>query len=339
MKSKNTWQTDGLEDWLPGVLKEEVREIVKLNGGINSQTYQVIAAQNTYAAKVYLRKSGDSRDRLNTEFGTLSFFWEQGIRSIPEPILKDPSRQTALYRFIEGQKLLPDQICAADLDQTADFVLQLRRLSVLPEAGHLPEASEACFSLQEYFSCLDRRIARLQSVGDRALSRFLDHDLGTTYAQWRRRVTVEAGKEHLDLAQGLAKPLRTLSPSDFGFHNILKSVDGRIFFLDFEYCGWDDPVKLIADFYLQPGVPLPLPWRKYFYDKIRPCFPEGPSLERRLRWDYPLLGIKWCLIMLNPFLNNEIKFQAAEVLQRSSEKLEQIKSEMAMNIFPLGGRL
>ena len=51
---------------------------------------------------------------------------------------------------------------------------------------------------------------------------------------------------------------RTLSPSDFGFHNTLRRPDGELAFLDFEYFGWDDPAKTITDFLLHPGMQLPL---------------------------------------------------------------------------------
>ena len=50
---------------------------------------------------------------------------------------------------------------------------------------------------------------------------------------------------------------RVVSPSDFGFHNALRTEDGRLAFLDFEYAGWDDPAKLVCDFELQPAVPAP----------------------------------------------------------------------------------
>ena len=47
---------------------------------------------------------------------------------------------------------------------------------------------------------------------------------------------------------------RTLSPSDFGFHNALRRPDGRVVFLDLEYFGWDDPAKMISDFLLHPAL-------------------------------------------------------------------------------------
>ena len=45
-----------------------------------------------------------------------------------------------------------------------------------------------------------------------------------------------------------------ISPSDFGFHNML--IGKKCSFLDFEYAGIDDAAKLICDFICQPDLQL-----------------------------------------------------------------------------------
>ena len=54
-----------------------------------------------------------------------------------------------------------------------------------------------------------------------------------------------------------------LSPSDFGFHNIL-SHHNNLYYIDFEYAGWDDPYKLIADFILNPDYKIPIKYQNIF---------------------------------------------------------------------------
>ena len=60
----------------------------------------------------------------------------------------------------------------------------------------------------------------------------------------------------MELHSAPTPPRRSLSPSDFGFHNALLEADGRLTFVDFEYFGWDDPVKIVADVMLHPGMGL-----------------------------------------------------------------------------------
>ena len=74
-------------------------------------------------------------------------------------------------------------------------------------------------------------------------------------------------------------------------------------FIDFEYFGWDDPVKLTADFLQHPGMSLD--------DALQARFKAGavgvygkhdPAFAQRLDLHFPLIGLRWCMILLNEFL-------------------------------------
>ena len=121
-------------------------------------------------------------------------------------------------------------------------------------------------------------------------------------------------KEVIDKSKSKAKKLgfswqdeleigrRTLSPSDFGFHNALRGEDSEITYLDFEYFGWDDPAKMISDFLLHPGMSLEEKWKQRFAKTIFKNFDQDKLLVNRVKLVYPLFGLKWCLILLNEFL-------------------------------------
>ena len=55
---------------------------------------------------------------------------------------------------------------------------------------------------------------------------------------------------HPDFNMELEEDEKIISPSDFGLHNAKLGEDGKLAFFDFEYAGWDDPAKTIADFFL-----------------------------------------------------------------------------------------
>jgi thiamine kinase-like enzyme len=111
-----------------------------------------------------------------------------------------------------------------------------------------------------------------------------------------------AGKEGISFSSELKREERTLSPSDYGFHNSLKKDDGKIVFLDYEYFGWDDPAKLISDFLLHPAMGLSEGLKRRFVNGAIKKFAKDPKLGKRMEIVYPLFGIKWCLILLNEFL-------------------------------------
>jgi thiamine kinase-like enzyme len=134
----------------------------------------------------------------------------------------------------------------------------------------------------------------------------------------------------------LALEERILSPSDFGFHNILRRSDGRLVFLDFEHFGWDDPAKLISDFLLHPHELMALqePLKRYFVKKIILNFSGSvDSLVKRLEMVYPLYALKWCMILLNEFVPVDWSrrvFSNSPVVDKSAVQIKQLEKARQM---------
>ena len=93
-----------------------------------------------------------------------------------------------------------------------------------------------------------------------------------------------------------------MSPSDFGFHNCLRSDKGILNFIDFDYFGWDDPVKLTADFIWHPAMNLDSELKENWKAAMLNLFSNDPQFESRLNAAMPLYGLRWALIILNEFL-------------------------------------
>ncbi len=68
------------------------------------------------------------------------------------------------------------------------------------------------------------------------------------------------------------------------------------------YAGWDDPAKMVCDFFCQPEIPVPLNYFSTFQDIVVKASKEGESLRERIFLLLPVYRIKWCCIMLNDFL-------------------------------------
>jgi len=73
-------------------------------------------------------------------------------------------------------------------------------------------------------------------------------------------------------------------------------------FCDFEYFGWDDPVKLVADFVLHPGMALRVRLATRFEKRAAAIFADDPEFAARLRLLKPLYALRWALIVLNEFV-------------------------------------
>jgi len=324
---------------------EKVADIEKIPGGINSETFKISTDHsNEYFGKIYRIRKGDNRERLNAEFSGLTFLWQNGLKNISEPLLVSEKNGLAIYRFIKGSKIKPCEVTEADIDEAADFAVRIHSLAGLKCAENQPIASEACFRVREYIDCVDSRVDKLKKVAERdAIFAPLDALLADEFMPFFDNVKKDAIRKSeklgIDIDEKLHKSKRTLSASDFGFHNAIRSESGRLFFFDFEYYGWDDPAKMIADFYLQPAVPVPSIYRERFFGKVRKKYCEKNSLDYRISIIYPILGVKWCLIMLNAFLRIDDFENGKEVclkqLAKAISKFQEIKREIDGKVFPI----
>ena len=125
-----------------------------------------------------------------------------------------------------------------------------------------------------------------------------------------------------------------LSPSDFGFHNSLQRRDGSLWFVDLEYFGRDDPVKLIADFLWHPAMNLNLVHKTQWLEGTFAIFDQDPELPQRFRAAWPIYGIRWALIMLNEFRQDgwQKRVHAKQELQQGRKQREQRQLQKATEV-------
>ena len=76
----------------------------------------------------------------------------------------------------------------------------------------------------------------------------------------------------------------------------------RLAFVDFEYFGWDDPAKLVAEALLHPGARMSDDARTMMGNGLRGVFDSDPDFALRLEALFPCFGLRWALILLNVFL-------------------------------------
>ena len=296
--------------YLTGLLGAKVESVDPMDGGRNSQTFKVTAEDGfKYAAKLYLGTTADGKSRLEVEFSSLEFLYGRGIDCVPRPVAADRIRQCAVYEFVEGAKVDCSQATPQDIGQASQFLLRLHELKHDRDSGLLPAAAEACFSVQAIVSNLEARLTKLRGgkalpSEDAALRDFLDTEFLPAFREigsWCRQRVIDAGAT---MDSELEPEERTLSPSDFGFHNCIRRDGGELVFLDFEYFGWDDPAKMVCDFILHPAMDLGASLKQRFVDSILARLDSGHCLATRIETVYPLFALKWCLILLNPFLSH-----------------------------------
>jgi len=291
---------------IKNLLDISVVKIERIGGGANSRVYRVEGSDgHQYVVKFYFRHEADPRDRLGTEFSSLAFLWEQGIRCIARPIAMDRSEACAIYEYIEGIKINSSEVTESDIDEVVGFLKQLKGLAKENKSQTFHPASEACFSVKAAVENIQGRRQRFEGLddGDGVLHDFLKED----FTPFLNELTEWAQNQSMPFDREISLEERVLSPSDYGFHNALRNKEGRIIFLDFEYFGWDDPAKMISDFLLHPAMDLTDDLKKRFVTGSCSVFEDNKKLSQRLEIVYPFFGLKWCLIFLNEFVPEDLK--------------------------------
>lgn len=269
-----------------------------LPGSANNRVHLVQGRSRRLVLKQYFRHPDDPRDRIGAEWAFSRFAWDAGLRDLPEPVACDPESGLAAFAFVDGLRPRPGGVTTGDVDRAVSF---LKRLNEKRATGaSLSVASEACFTIKAHLDLIEARVARLAGVSDPDARGFAA-ELGREWKAARANAEAEAAKHGFSLEAKLADKDLIVSPSDFGFHNCLRTRDGALVWLDFEYAGWDDPAKLICDFMCQPAVPAPAEAAEAFAAGVAGLVQDWNTVRKRAAILKRAYELKWCCILLNEF--------------------------------------
>ncbi len=275
------------------LLRETPKNIVWVGGRGNSGVAKVILRDGQQVALKIYSVLG-THNRYRSEQDSLTRLTGLGEARTPRALGGSDKLAIGFTTWLDGKSISnPDP---KDLQQVLDFASRLHRWR-----------NEDCFREFHFASAaglsggnLERQIRIRRDLLRRdeqlhpKLLRFLENDFSKVLDEvlfWARNA--------FDFDLPLSPDEMTLSPSDFGFHNCIKDRKGDIYFLDFEYFGFDDPAKLVGDFLLHPGMNLLDDMQKQWVKRCREIY--GFEGINRLGHIWGLLGLIWCLILLNEF--------------------------------------
>jgi hypothetical protein len=304
-----------------------------LPGGANNRVFRVERDGCPVLLKAYFQDPEDRRDRLGAEYAFCAFAWESGLRRLPQPMARDPEHRLGLYEFIEGRKLLPDEVDQEMIGQALTFLTEVNHQRHVPAAQALPVASEAYFTLAGHLECIERRLQVLGGISslsetDREAAAFVRDELVPAWRGVRARVELRARALGIDPDAELPRADWCLSPSDFGFHNAIRTDGGRLRFIDFEYAGWDDLAKTVADFFCQVAVPIPEGFLAEVVETLAPGLSEPRRFRARVGLLLPVYRVKWACIVLNEFVRvggSRRRFAGAELEEKKVTQLQKAR--------------
>ncbi len=278
------------------IYKDLATNITAISGGANSNAYRITLDHGSPCfLKIY---RDDNRDRLGRELAFLEYAQSTCPKNVPSTIYYDYDNKIVCMTYLEGKTVsTPSAVPQSAWDACLAFLTSLQHNRA---NAQLPNATEGAASLQEHLGFITHRRNRwLEAArGDslpRTLTKWICHELESIYQEVAESVITNqyfkyALNEH-DLI---------ISPSDFGLHNAKYLDNNKWTFFDFEYAGWDDPAKTLADFFLQPRIPAPRTeyekWKKTLTGFLPPDGRE--HFSQRLPLVELCCGLKWVYIIL-----------------------------------------
>lgn len=310
MVIENSWRQIRkklFDDWsesdIVNVIKEafpklNIEQASLIKGRGNSRIYRLSGKSNDgYSLKIYPDMQYDPRPRLKTEY-TACQYLERLDFPVMKPKTKDSLLNWGVYEWIEGETIdSPDD---KFINDAVEFIKCLHNISRQGnERNQFDNASEACLSGQIIIEQIEMRLQRLNESESKDLNDYIKAYFLPNLELLKKNAK-EAVSDSFD--KYLPEHFQILNPSDFGSHNAIKNINDRTIFIDFEYFGWDDPVKLVSDFYLHPGMALSSSQKEKWINATSEIFTEDPLYQTRLEAYLPLYALRWCLILLNEFL-------------------------------------
>lgn len=277
----------------------------KIIDGKNSNAYCLINKKEKFLLKFY-RKDDINRIRLKRELDFLEFLDQFSFSNVPKLITSNHKQNWILMSWIDGTKIknVDDDI----IDKLLFFLCDIQKYKNKILSTRIKDASEACFSMQDHLSIIKKRMHKIQKFleSENFLSesqkilllnafKYADEKLFLNFNKAKDIFNSESFKNHIE------SDFRVISPSDVGFHNCLLSKN-EIYFIDFEYSGWDDPLKLICDLVLQPEYNIPIA-NISSINKLIKKLNLISDWKSRLEIMLDIYSVKWFCIILNPLID------------------------------------
>jgi len=274
----------------------KICKVSKVEGRQNSQIFKLTDIQsNQYALKIYPDLMKDPRQRLSNEFNAASLLADLGL-PVPTPIFSCPKLNWGVYEWADG---IESAVVNEDfIEQLIEFLLNMQKTKEAMKFDESFLASEAAISCEIICDQTYRKMERFQKIGNDNLNRLLVNKWIPEFEKYKAQARKNLGELY---NKSLPMKEMVISPSDFGLHNALLQKNGKYIFYDFEYYGFDDPVKLTIDFMLHPAMNVSNDICSLWFRRISRVFNVDENFKLRLKSYLPILALRWAMIILNDF--------------------------------------
>jgi tRNA A-37 threonylcarbamoyl transferase component Bud32 len=280
----------------------------KLNGGINNPTYLINNKKNSYVLKKINSNPSSLFDRYVAEKQFLNLTNIISGINTPKLLYSFDTERVLILEYIkpDNAEYIPN-IDQNKINECVNFINKINLDKELGKKIITQNASDSYLDLTGHIENIDFRLKNFSTNHiSEQYKESAENLLYLLKAKWIiLRIDAFSFLEKNIIQNSIDQNYLKVSPSDFGFHNIIIKNNSN-YFIDFEFSGWDDPAKLYCDFILQPKFPIPSSFHQLLKEQL-----IGKDYiskyEKRIDLLYKILKFKWLTIKY-AFLN-ETKYK------------------------------
>lgn len=300
-----------------------VANLEYIKEGRNSNVFKFRSRKRNLILKIYKH---ERNLRIKRESLFYKFLNKNNNKQVITPINFSIKNNIAVFPYIDGVKI--KKITNNQVKEASKFLSQINHQKIIKK---LPLAIDGIKNRKDHLKLCENKINQLKKIKIDSLvkkdfSSFLYKNIIPKFQELKKNF--DLNKKIILPKKKLIKEEMIASPSDFGFHNVINKKN-KLFFIDFEYAGLDDPIKLICDFYCQPDQIISIKQKKIFIENLSFKNYNTDKLNLFTNLFLPFHRLKWCCIILNIFKENmPLKNKSAYTLKEKIMKTQLIKSKI-----------
>ena len=284
-------------------LGEPVSLVEPLIGGTNNLLHKIVLRDGrTYVAKQYFQ---DKRQRLEHEYGVLSVLAERGFDEVPMPVARFDDLYAGVYSFAEGVRIGSSAFGEQELEAIVTYLTKIQSVSPSEVKRDLLRAESSAYSLAEIVDLILERVRPFQEESSTPLnigtSKFIaETDVISTVEKLLTRARERFSSR---LAHVIPSEYLRLTSVDSGPHNMVWDSHKKLTVLDFEYAGWDHPLREIGNLLAHSQMRgASKEWREQFIKRYldRSALPHEVTCD--LEGFQMLSEIEWVMVNMSCLL-------------------------------------
>lgn len=293
--------------------KNKELKIIKNNSSYNSQVLNISDKKSiNYKVKI----SNRFKKRIKSEFKNVQLLNNVQPNFHPIPLNYDPNYEFATYLWIDGNSI--DKVSKSFIDDVIGYIIKINNIKIRKFPLKRFRASASCLTYNDILRQINTRFNSFYLVKNKDIEIHLI-ELKKYFDKIKKNFNFKNPKK-------IQKKEIIISPSDLSIKNFIYQKNNKIFFIDYEYIGYDDSIKLICDTIIHPANNFNYNLSKYFLYNFNSNVTKINT--DRFKQIFHFYGLIWCLIILNPIKNNTLDKKNTKLIINKSKKLfYKIKNE------------